>query len=53
MKRYQVFWSEEDGEWVATCDAFPSLSHLDEKPTGALEGLLDLIRTVELDTKDE
>jgi hypothetical protein len=38
-----VDWSDEDGEFVATVEQFPSLSWLDATPTGALNGLVQLI----------
>lgn len=40
---YTVKWSEEDGEWVATCDKDPYLSALSTSPVIALA---DLISTV-------
>lgn len=42
---YAVQWSAEDGEYVATCSAFPSLSWLDRKPDLALMGVRDLVRS--------
>ena len=39
---YKVFWSEEDQEYVATCDEFPSLSWLSECPIQALCGIVGL-----------
>ncbi len=39
-----VEWSDEDGEYVATCDQYPSLSWLDPNPTMALVGLRHVIR---------
>lgn len=35
---YRVSWSEEDGEYVATCAEFPGLSWLDTSPEKALSG---------------
>ena len=40
---YRVTWSEEDGEHVALCAEFPSLSYLAEKPVNALQGLVKLV----------
>lgn len=40
---YKVVWSPEDGEWVATCSAYPSLSWLAADPASALNDLLALI----------
>jgi hypothetical protein len=36
---YRVTWSAEDGEYVASCLEFPSLSWLDASRTGAIDGL--------------
>jgi predicted HicB family RNase H-like nuclease len=45
---YRLSWSPEDGEYVATCAEFPSLSWLAADELGALRGLKDLVRdTVE------
>jgi predicted HicB family RNase H-like nuclease len=45
---YRLSWSADDGEYVATCVEFPSLSWLDEDEVAALRGLKDLVRdTVE------
>ncbi len=46
---YRVTWSEEDGEHVALCAEFPSLSYLAEKPTNALQGLVKLVGNVVID----
>ena len=43
---YRVTWSEEDGEFVATCVEFPSLSWLAGTPEDALRGLPDLVTEV-------
>ena len=40
---YRVTWSVEDGEFVATCAEFPSLSWLAESQAAALQGLVDLV----------
>ncbi|NCD21201.1 MAG: toxin-antitoxin system HicB family antitoxin [Actinobacteria bacterium] len=52
---YRVTWSEEDGEFVATCVEFPSLSWLAGTPEEALRGLRDLVTEViaDLDGADE
>lgn len=44
---YKVFWSEEDGEWVATCDQQPYMSNLDADPVEALKGMIQLMQAVE------
>jgi predicted HicB family RNase H-like nuclease len=36
---YRVTWSAEDGEYVATCLEFPSLSWLAESRADAIDGL--------------
>ncbi len=46
---YRVTWSEEDGEHVALCAEFPSLSYLAKKPTNALQGLVKLVGSVVVD----
>lgn len=46
---YRVTWSEEDGEHVALCTEFPSLSYLAKKQTSALQGLVQLVQDVVAD----
>lgn len=46
LPKYSVVFSDEDNEWVATCDLFPSLSWLDSDPVEALEQLCNLIDDV-------
>jgi len=36
---YRVTWSEDDGEYVALCAEFPSLSWLAATPESALKGI--------------
>ncbi len=48
---YRVTWSEEDKEYVALCAEFPSLSFLAEEQTEALNGIVELVRTVLEDMK--
>ena len=43
---YRVTWSEEDGEHVALCLEFPSLSYLADTPAEALEGLIAMVGEV-------
>lgn len=43
-ENFAVRWSAEDNEYVATCEAFPSLSWLAPGPIQALAGLTKLIR---------
>ena len=43
---YQVSWSEEDQEFVATVAEFPSLSWLDADRQQAERGLLELVAEV-------
>ena len=40
---YRVTWSVEDGEFVATCAEFPSLSWLEDSQSAALKGMVDLV----------
>jgi len=48
---YRVTWSEEDGEYVALCPEFPSLSYLSDDPTDALKNLVNLVEEVVADMK--
>ena len=48
---YRVTWSEEDGEHVALCTEFPSLSYLDGNANVALQGIIDLVADVVEDMK--
>jgi predicted HicB family RNase H-like nuclease len=43
---YRVTWSEEDGEHLALCTEFPSLSYLAAKPTDALKNMVKLVGEV-------
>lgn len=43
---YRIFWSAADGEHVATCAEFPSLSWLADDEVAALRGVKDLVREV-------
>lgn len=43
---YRVAWSAEDGEFVATCLEFPSLSWRAPTQIEALQGLEDLLQDV-------
>lgn len=43
---YQIAWSEEDQEYVATVAEFPSLSWLDKDRRRAEDGLIDLVSEV-------
>ncbi|MFM2044406.1 MAG: hypothetical protein RLY86_2982 [Pseudomonadota bacterium] len=40
---FRITWSAEDGEFVATCAEFPSLSWLAESQVEALAGLRGLV----------
>lgn len=46
---YRVSWSQEDGEFVATCAEFPSLSHLAPDRIAALQGIGALVEDVVAD----
>ena len=46
---YRVAWSAEDGEFVATCLEFPSLSWLAASQVDALQGLEAVVRDVVAD----
>lgn len=41
---YRVIWSEEDDEYVGLCAEMPSLSWLDRSQTGALTGIVKIVR---------
>lgn len=43
---YQVSWSEEDQEYVATVAEFPSLSWLEPNSQQAIQGLLRLVAEI-------
>jgi len=43
---YRVFWSEDDGEYVALCAEFPSLSFLAPDQPAALKGITKLVGEV-------
>lgn len=43
---YRVTWSPEDGEYIATCLEFPSLSWLSESRGDAIDGLERLVSEV-------
>lgn len=49
MHDYQVRWSEEDQEFVATVSEYPSLSFLAPTQKEALDGLKALVADVEVD----
>lgn len=50
---YRVTWSGEDGEFLATCAEFPSLSWLASSQFEALQGLQDLVRDVIADMQEQ
>ena len=50
---YRVTWSAEDGEFLATCAEFPSLSWLASSQIDALQGLEDLLRDVIADLDEQ
>tara|TARA_Y100000815_G_scaffold99332_1_gene87905 strand:+ start:486 stop:809 length:324 start_codon:yes stop_codon:yes gene_type:complete len=52
---YRITWSGEDGEFVALCAEFPSLSFLDEDQAAALKGMTELVAEViaEMETSGE
>lgn len=49
---YQVFWSEEDREYVATVPEFPSLSWLAPLRRDAENGLVSLVADVLEDVEE-
>ena len=46
---YGVDFSQADGEWVGTCAAYPSLSHLAPTREAATLGIVRLVEAVEAD----
>jgi predicted HicB family RNase H-like nuclease len=46
---YRVTWSTEDGEHVALCAEFPSLSWLAKTPEAALKGIQKVVADVVTD----
>jgi predicted RNase H-like HicB family nuclease len=44
MNSFKVVWSNEDSEYVATVEQYPSLSWLAKTPVEALQGLEGLLR---------
>ena len=40
---YRVFFSDEDHQWVAQADEYPSVSWLADNPLEALGALMDII----------
>ncbi len=49
---YRVTWSAEDGEYVALCAEFPSLSFLADGNAKALKGMVQLVGEVVEDMLD-
>ena len=39
LYNYELFWSEEDNDWVAKVDAFPSVNWLESEPDEAVKGV--------------
>lgn len=50
---FDVVWSEQDGEFVARCNDFPSLSWLAATREEALRGIQDLVAEVVADLAKE
>ena len=48
---YRVTWSEEDGEFVATCAEYPSVSHLAASRADALSGIERLVADLVADQR--
>ena len=49
---YRVTWSIEDGEFVATCAEFPSLSWLAPTEDEALRGIIKVVEQIAADDPD-
>ena len=50
---YRVVWSEDDQQYVGVCTEFPSLSHLAGSHDDALTGIVEVVRTVLADMRQE
>lgn len=50
---FTVVLSNEDLQFVATCDQFPSLSYLADTPHDAMVGILKLVYSVIQDLQSE
>ncbi|MFN7309261.1 MAG: type II toxin-antitoxin system HicB family antitoxin [bacterium] len=48
-RTYRITWSAEDGEYLALCAEFPSLSWLARTPQAALAGIRKLVAQVVAD----
>lgn len=46
---YDVFWSQEDREYVGKCLSYPSLSFLAKTREEAMKGIIDLVLWAEED----
>lgn len=49
---YLISWSDEDDEFVGTCDEFPFLSHPSSSPEAALRGIRALVADALADKED-
>ena len=50
-RTFRVIWSEEDGEFVGLCDAYPSLSWLAPTREEALQGIQMLVKSIVAELK--
>ncbi len=50
---YQVFWSEEDGQFIGTCRELPSVSACGDSYLEAMEGILDTVEAAVAILKEE
>lgn len=50
---YRVRWSEEDGEFVATCDQYKLVSFLHKEAHLALYGLIGIMSQIEKDLEKD
>lgn len=41
---YKVTWSDEDGEFIGTCEEFPSLSFLADSLENTFSGILETVK---------
>ena len=46
-RTFRTEWSTEDAEYVGTCDEYPSLSWLEPNEPDAMNGILQLVATID------
>lgn len=46
LHAYRITWSEDDQEYVGTCEQMPSVSHLAPTQAEALAGIIALVADI-------